>query len=149
MQWPAALPDSLDDSWGYALVFGALSIPPTVLWSDFAANSMNATAVLLAGILAGATYGGGVADGRAVGLRVGVVGTVPALAIYADMAAELWTAATAPGVSTARLVFVAVIGPGVMLFLAAVTVFVGLVGGLIGVRISERVDFLPRRTVPQ
>jgi uncharacterized membrane protein YeaQ/YmgE (transglycosylase-associated protein family) len=129
----------LDDRWRYALLGGLASVPFTVLVYLTAADGVSPVPIFLGGALAGYLYEGDRAGTRSVGLRAGVVGSLPAgwvlfelLGITPALEGPVWFRVTAFAVA-----------------LLYVTVFLALVAGLgalVGLLGARTGDWVARKT---
>lgn len=128
---------ALPESWRYALLGGLLALPGTTYLYWQSGDELSLGPILLGGLVAGYFYDG--TERRRVGVRVGLIGGLPALPMVADALAVVrsvdgpaWFRAAAGGM-------------GVLTILLFVLLAVALaaVAGVVGVAVG---DWLSRRT---
>jgi hypothetical protein len=116
------LPGRPSDAWTYALLGGLASLPLTTFGYWLSGSELSVSPVILGGVLAGSLATRKTGARGTVGLRAGLVGTLPALWMLVDvlraasaLAGPLWFRAVALPVAVgtvlgAALVFGAVAG---------------------------------------
>ncbi len=123
----------LTETWRYALVGGLSSIPLTLglYWLSGAGNELSFNMVFFGGLLAGYLAATGPKDigSAAVGIRAGVVGSLPGLWLLAEL---VWVAATLTGPLWFRVVGNGVIAVTFALFTVGLAALIGLVGATVG-----------------
>lgn len=130
IEWRATVRDRfVDETWRYPVVAGLLSIPYTVLISDFQAGTINGEAVVLAGVLAGLLYGQGTDAGEAVGKRAGLVAGIPIYVWFSREMVLFFLHTSSPLWWQALAVPLAMAGIGLIV---AFIVAGGLLGAMVG-----------------
>lgn len=119
--------------WRYGLVGGLTSIPLTagLYWLSETANELSLDMVAVGGLIAGYLAAAGTEQVRAasVGVRTGLVGSLPAIWLVLD---TFLTAGTVRGPMWFRT-----FGTGVILIsITVVAVLISIVGGVLGARVG-------------
>jgi len=126
------------ETWRYALVGGLVALPGTayLLWQS--GSELSLGPVLFGGLVAGYLHAGDASARRSVGVRVGLIGALPALWMVGDVLA---TASSAGGPAWFRAVAVGT-GIGTMLVFTLLAVGLAAVVGVVGAAIG---DWLSRK----
>lgn len=129
----------LTDTWRYALIGGVASIPLTVgfYWLSGTGNELSLNMIFFGGLLAGnlARTAPTEIDSTAVGLRAGIVGSLPAVWLLGDL---LWDAATMSGPVWFRVVGVGFIMTTATVFTVVLAALVGLLGAKVDSWLAKR-----------
>jgi hypothetical protein len=131
---------SLPETWRYALLGGLVALPGTTFLYWQSSNELSLGPVLLGGLVAGYLYGGEAC--RQVGIRVGLIGGLPALwmlvdalAIVPGVGGPAWFRAVAGGMGVAAVVLFTLLA----FVLAAVRGAVGVaMGGWLSKKTGRR-----------
>jgi hypothetical protein len=132
---PDSLLDGASDAWRYGLLGGLVSVPFTAVGYWQTGSELSLSTVFLGGLLAGylARRRSGTAAG--VGVRVGLVGSLPVLWLLSDvlgaasaLSGPAWFVAGALALTVARVAVVAV----------GAAVLVGVVGTRVGGGLAGR-----------
>lgn len=127
---------SLPETWRYALLGGLVALPGTTYLYWQSGTELSLGPVLLGGLVAGYLYHG--TERRRVGVRVGLIGGLPALWMLADalgavsgVAGPAWFRVAAGGMGVAAMLFFTLLA-------VALAAVVGTVGVALGDWLSQK-----------